>query len=187
MSTGRRSETTRATILDAARKRFATYGFRATTIRAVAADAGIDPSMVMRYFGSKAELFDTATDIDLRLPDLRGTPRSRRGRELVAHFLDRWEDDPDGDVLLVLVRSATVDEDAAHRMQAIFATQLAPAIAGLVDDPAEASERAGLIATQMLGLALGRHLLRLPPVAGLDRETIVTRLGATVQRYLHGR
>ena len=70
----RRSDRTKAAILRATRERLAAHGYDRTTIRAVAADAGIDPSMVMRYFGNKAQLFDAALDIDLRVPDLTGAP-----------------------------------------------------------------------------------------------------------------
>ncbi|HEY3086690.1 MAG TPA: TetR family transcriptional regulator, partial [Jatrophihabitantaceae bacterium] len=62
----RRSDVTRAEILHAAQTRFATDGYQRATIRAIAADAAIDPSMVMRYYGSKAQLFAAAVDIDLR-------------------------------------------------------------------------------------------------------------------------
>ena len=50
--------------------------------------------MVMRYFGNKAQLFDAALDIDLRLPDLTGIPLDQLPRMLVRLFLDRWESDP---------------------------------------------------------------------------------------------
>ena len=73
----RRSLDTKAAILVAARPRFSVDGYQATTIRAVARDAGIDPALVMRYFGSKAELFARATDIDLRVPDLTDSPGAR--------------------------------------------------------------------------------------------------------------
>ena len=88
---GPRSEGTRRTILEAARATFATRGYEQTTIRAVAAQAGIDPSMVMRYFGSKAGLFTAASTMDLHPPDLRSVPARRRGEHLVRHFVDRWE------------------------------------------------------------------------------------------------
>jgi len=69
-------------------------------------------------------------------------------------------------------------------MRTIFRDQLTPALLSLIDDPAEAAQRAGLISTQMLGLALCRNILRLPPVAALDPETVVARIGPTIQRYL---
>jgi AcrR family transcriptional regulator len=182
----RRSDLTRAKIIRAAKARFASDGYQRATIRAIAADADIDPSMVMRYYGTKARLFAAAVDIDLRLPDLTAIPRRRLGEALVAHFLARWEGDPADDALLILLRSAATDDAAAERMRAIFRRQLAPAVNRVVANPAEATRRAGLIATQMLGLALCRHILRLPPVAALGADTIVAAVGPTVQRYLTG-
>jgi AcrR family transcriptional regulator len=182
--TSRRSDTTRARILSAAKARFAADGYQKATIRAIAADAGIDPSMVMRYYGNKAKLFAAAVDVDLRLPDLTAIPKRDLGQTLVAHFLRRWEGDPTDDALLMLLRSAATDDLAAERLRTIFRDQLAPAVISLIGDPAEAAQRAGLVSTQMLGLALCRNILRLPPIAALDPETVVARIAPTVQRYL---
>jgi AcrR family transcriptional regulator len=186
MGKPRRSDLTRAAIMRAAQARFAADGYHRATIRAIAADANIDPSMVMRYYGTKARLFASAVDIDLRLPDLAAIPKGRLGEALVAHFLARWEGDPADDALLILLRSAATDDAAAERMRTIFGQQLAPAINRIVADPAEASRRAGLVATQMLGLALCRQILRLPPVAALRPDTVVATVGPTIQRYLTG-
>lgn len=178
----RRSDATKAAILAAAREQFASHGYEGTTIRAVASAAAIDPAMVMRYFGNKEGLFAAAAEFDLRLPDLGGVPREAIGGMLVEHFLDRWEGD---DTLMALLRAAATNETAAERMQAIFATQMAPLIARLCGDPrAAAAARAGLIASQILGLALCRYILKLPPVVGLKRAEIVRRVGAVVQAYL---
>jgi AcrR family transcriptional regulator len=70
-------------ILAAARERFAESGFERATIRAIAADANIDPSMVMRYFGNKDQLFAAAAEFDLQFPDLSGVDRSELGAALV--------------------------------------------------------------------------------------------------------
>ena len=186
MSSQRRSDTTRAAILRAARERFAADGYQRATIRAIAADAAIDPSMVMRYYGNKAQLFAAAVDVDLRLPDVAGIPRDRLGETLVAHFIKRWEGDPADDALLTLLRSAATDDTAASRLRDIFAAQVAPVALAVCPDPAEAALRAGLVATQMLGLALCRQILRLPPVVAATPSTLVAQVGATVQRYLTG-
>ena len=177
----KRSDATRAAILSAARERFAADGYERATIRAIAADAGIDPAMVMRYYGSKDRLFAAAAEFDLRLPDVATIPRSRLGVTLVGHFLDRWEGD---ETMLALLRAAVTNESAAEKMRAIFATQVGPAAVRLGHPPAQARTRAGLIATQMLGLALCRYVLRLPPIVAMSRQDLVTWLGPTVQRYL---
>jgi AcrR family transcriptional regulator len=175
----RTSTETKAVILAAARERFAESGFERATIRAIAADANIDPSMVMRYFGSKGQLFAAAAEFDLQLPDVADVPADELGGRLVGHFVDRWERD---EALVVLLRSATTNADAAQRMREIFSAQLLTALAGV--DPTDPQRRAGLIATQMLGLALCRYVLRLPPVVDMSRDEVVTWLGPTVQRYL---
>jgi AcrR family transcriptional regulator len=179
----RRSDRTRSAILTAARERFAADGYERATIRAIAADANIDPSMVMRYYGNKERLFAAAADFDLRLPDISAIPRRRIGQTLVAHFVDRWEQD---DTLQLLLRAATTNQAAVDRMQAIFAEQLLPAIRELhPDEPAaEVATRAGLVATQALGLALCRYVLRLPPVVAMDRASIQHWFAPTIQRYL---
>lgn len=179
--TARRSDTTRAAILAAARDRFAADGYERATIRAIAADAGIDPAMVMRYFGNKEKLFATAATFDLHLPDLTRVPRGEVGARMVAHFLERWEGD---ETLTALLRAAVTNQPAAERMQAIFATQVAPAVVALCPDPAAAPARAGLIASQILGAALCRYVLKLPPAAAMPRAEAIAWLGPTVQRYL---
>ncbi|MEU4173096.1 TetR family transcriptional regulator [Streptomyces sp. NPDC026665] len=181
-SAPRRSDRTRAVILDAARRRFAAHGFERTTIRAVAADADIDPSMVMRYYGNKAQLFDAALDIDLDLPDLSAVPAGDRPEALVRHFLRRWEHDEAGDTLLLLLRSAVTNEHAAERMHAIFATQVAPALARAAGP--EQAARAGLVSAQLLGLALTRYILRIPTVADLSPEQIVATLAPAIRATL---
>src|SRR5215213_4595441 len=135
----RDSDTTRAAILSAARERFAAAGYDRTTIRAVAADAGIDPALVMRYFVNKEKLFAAAADFDLRLPDLRALPGDRIGAALVEHFVDRWEAD---DTFMALLRSSVSQEAAASRVRAVLAGQVAPTIAAFAPDPAQAGVRA---------------------------------------------
>src|SRR3954470_24591412 len=131
---GPRSEPTRAAILATARGRFATDGYERATIRAIAADAGIDPSMVMRYFGSKEGLFAAAADFELRLPDPRGVPREHVGRLAAEYFLTRWEDD---DTLQALLRVGATNEAAAQRLREIFAEQLTPVVAAVAPPGAD--------------------------------------------------
>ncbi|MET9377988.1 TetR family transcriptional regulator [Streptomyces sp. NPDC003035] len=181
MTTARRSDGTRAAILDAARERFASDGYERATIRAIARDAGIDPSMVMRYYGSKQGLFAAAADFKLELPELGGLPSRHVGVALVTHFIDRWERD---DVLTGLLRVGVTNEAGMERMQEVFASQLGPLTRGVCPDPAEAPRRAALVASQILGMALTRYVLRFGPAVEMSREEIVAWLGPTIQRYL---
>ncbi|MDI5980292.1 TetR family transcriptional regulator [Amycolatopsis magusensis] len=179
--TARRSDRTRQAILVAARERFAKDGYDRATIRAIAADANIDPSMVMRYYGNKERLFAAAAEFDLRLPDLTEVPREEVGEVLVAHFLDRWEVD---DTLQLLLRAGATNPAAAERMQRIFAAQLVPVIEALGPPDTDFATRAGLVASQVLGLALCRYVLALPPVVGMDRAAVVAWVGPVLRRYL---
>jgi AcrR family transcriptional regulator len=179
--TPRRSDATRATILTAARERFAADGYERATIRAIARDANIDPSMVMRYYGNKEGLFAAAIDIDLRLPVPEKVPKEDVGRIFVEHFLDLWER---SEVLTALLRVGVTNAAGAERMQGIFKEQLMPVAMRLCPDPEQAPARAALVASQMLGLALTRYVLRFPPAVDLHREEIVAWLAPTVQRYV---
>ncbi|MEU6142443.1 TetR family transcriptional regulator [Streptomyces sp. NPDC047081] len=177
----RRSDTTRNAILAAARERFAADGYERATIRAIAKDANIDPSMVMRYYGNKEGLFAAAVTVELKLPDLASLPRDEVGRALVSHFLDVWEHN---DELTALLRVGATSRAGAERMQRVFRDQLLPVTRQVCPDPEQVPTRAALAATQILGLALTRYVLQLQPVRALGRGEIVAWLGPTIQRYL---
>lgn len=179
----RSSSETKAVILAAARERFAADGYERATIRAIAADARIDPSMVMRYFGTKEQLFADAADFDLELPDLTQVPRDQLGITVAAHFLDRWERD---EALIILLRVGVTNAVVAERMRTIFAAQLGPIVAGTTPDPRDAAVRAGLVASQVLGMALCRYVLAFPPLVNMERQAVIDRIGPTLQRYLTG-
>ncbi len=179
---GPRSEGTRRTILDAARGAFATRGYEQTTIRAVAAEAGIDPSMVMRYFGSKAGLFAAAATIDLDPPDLASASPRRRGEVLVRHFVGRWERDPSEDMLVFLLRTAVTNESVAEQLQMTFDRMIVGPLQELAYP--DAQRRAALIGSQLMGLGLCRYILRLQPLASLPKDEVVAGIAPTIQRYL---
>src|SRR3954451_3730893 len=187
MAKVRRSSDTKAAILAAARTRFAAEGYRSASIRAVARDVGVDADLVVRYFGSKPGLFAAATDIDLHIPDLSDARADEQGRRLVEHFLSRWDAGTlEGQVLLSLLRSAASDAAAAAAMRELFARQLVPALGRLITDEGEVSQRVALVASQVLGLALARSVLELPPFDAMPPKVIAATVGATIQRYLHG-
>ena len=174
---------TKAVILAAARERFAADGYERATIRAIAADAGIDPSMVMRYYGSKDALFAAAAEFDLELPDLTQVPVEGIGAALADHFVERWERD---EALLILLRAGVTNEAVAERMRTIFAAQLAPVIEKATAAPEQAPQRASLAASQVLGMALCRYVLAFPPLREMTRHEVVEWIGPTLQRYLAG-
>ena len=181
-----KSQRTKAAILKAAQELFAEQGYERATVRDIAGRAAIDPAMVIRYFGSKEGLFARATAFDLRLPDLTLVARRDIGRTLIAHFLEVWEGSLSNGGLVSLLRAAASNEDAANTVRGIFGGQVLPMLARVVP-PAEAPTRAGLLATQIMGLAVTRYVLKVPPVVAMDRGQVVRLLGPTMQRYAVGK
>ncbi|WP_280212563.1 hypothetical protein [Nocardia cyriacigeorgica] len=109
---------------------------------------------------------------------MRPSPTPRRGcglRRVLGEDLSR-----------LVLRAGVTNESAAERMRSIFAAQLAPVIARAVDDPRQVPLRAGLAASQILGMALGRFVLAFPPLAAMTRQEIIAWIGPTLQRYLTG-
>lgn len=181
----RKSDRTRAAILEAARTQFARHGYEATTIRDVAAAASIDASMVMRYFGSKDALFARAAAIELHLPDLSKIERSALGEALIRHFLALWEGPGGNPGMTILLRAAATNDDAAEKAREVFSAQVAPAlmkVGGGKDFPA----RAALVSTQLLGLALCRYILKIPPLVAMPNDALARRIGAILQGLIEG-
>ncbi|WP_163510673.1 TetR family transcriptional regulator [Fodinicola acaciae] len=184
MDETRRSDRTRAAILTAARAEFAKSGFQSATVRTIAADAGVDPALVIRYFGSKEQLFQAALDIRLELPDLTAVPADRLGEQVIRHFAGKWEDETFREASIFLFRTAMTNEIAAERMRAVFREQVIPHVASLLADPAEAEQRAAAVMTQLLGLGACRYVIGVPPLVELEIDTLAARFGPTIQRYL---
>ena len=181
-----KSQRTRAAILKAAQELFAEFGYERATVRDIGARASIDPAMVMRYFGSKDELFARATAFDLQLPDLTKAKANELGKTLIAHFLELWEGSLSTGGLTILLRASASNEDAAAKMRAIFGGQVMPMLAKVMAT-AELPVRAGLVSSHLLGLALCRYVLKVPPVVAMEREQIIRSVGPTLQRYISGR
>jgi AcrR family transcriptional regulator len=182
-----RSEPTRTAILTEARRLLAEKGYEGTTIRTVAAAAGVDPSMVMRYYGSKEGLFGAAVDLDLRFPDAATWPRDELGVRLARHVVARWEGELSDELIRLLLRSATTNAAAVERLRAVFGGQVlrfVQQVAGA--NTPEVARRASMLATQVLGVALCRYVLELPTVVAMDADTLVAMLAPVIQHYLTG-
>lgn len=170
---------TRAAILDAGRRQFAREGFDRVTVRSVAAEAGVDPALVMRYFTNKAGLFTEAAAVELVLPDLSGRGPDEIADALVDRFFALFEDSP---TLLVLLRAAATSAEAAERLLAVILDQAGPALAkAAVDRPAE---RSALVGSQILGVAFVRLVLGAPALAAMSRVELRAWVGPTLARYL---
>lgn len=179
---------TRAEVLTAARTSFAEKGFRGTTIRAVAASAGVDPALVHHYFGSKDDLFVAALEIpvdprEVLAPVVAAGPDGA-GERLLRVFLGVWDDPAVQPGLLAMVRSLIADDSGGMVRDAFIPVVVGPVLAGLVTDRPEV--RIPLVASQVVGLIVTRYLLALPPMAEMPADDVVARVGPVLQRYLTG-
>ncbi len=191
---------TREAILDAARRRFGEQGYDGTTIRGIAADAGVNPALVHHFYGTKERLFAAA----MRLPVVPseiitvvlGAERDRLGAEfgrrigeiLIGTVLRAWDVADIRTAFLGLLRAAaTTEQGVVMLREFVTSTILASLteVAGLSDD-AEGRYRATLVASQVVGLGFARYVLGLGPLAAASNDDLVAAIGPTVQRYLTG-
>ncbi len=177
----RDGETTRAAILAIARAQFGDHGFERTTIRSVASAAGVDPALVMHYFGSKAELFAAASRFDVTFPDLADVAPDRIAEILLPLFVSVWG--PQGP-FLPLLRAAATNKAAAAALLEVFVDRVAPALAAAVPD--RPAERAALVGAQVLGLATARYILCIPALAEMDDAQLIEWLRPVLAHYLTG-
>lgn len=177
----RSAPSTRAAILDAARARFGSDGFDRVTLREIAQDVGVDPAMVVRYFGTKEKLFLAASEFDLGLPDLAGIAPGDLVDLLMPRFFAVWEGDAS---FLALLRTAATSPVAADQLRELFTRQVLPALAAAAVDRPE--QRAALFGSQVLGLAFSRYVLGLEPLAAMSHDQLRAWIGPVLRQYLTG-
>jgi AcrR family transcriptional regulator len=187
--TGRRRGTpdTRETIIEVARRRFADRGYDATSLRSIAAEANVDPALVIHYFGTKEGLFVAATGLPADLPGLlaglAALPRQDFVLALVHGYLGLVDSDASRNSIIALVRSAVSNDRAAAMLREFLAAELLPVIAGFTGRP-DARLRASLIAAHLIGIAVLRHVLRVEPVASATPAEIATLAVPAIEQYL---
>jgi AcrR family transcriptional regulator len=187
--TGRRPGTsdTRDQILAVARRRFATRGYDATSLRGIATDAKVDPALLIHYFGTKEGLFTAATGLPTGLSEVFAGQQGQTLRDfaesLVRSYLGFVDSDQSRNAILALVRSAVSNEKAAAMLREFLAAELLPVIASRTGHE-NAPLRAGLVAAQLMGVAMLRHVVRLDPVARATPDEIVALVAPVIEHYL---
>lgn len=180
---------TRAAIEEAARRRFAEVGYPGTTMRAIAADAGVDPRLITHFFGSKQQLFVSVVELPFD-PEptfdalLRGDD-AEVGSRLAGFVLEVLERPQTRDTILGMIRAAASEDAAAHQVQQLLASRLLAPLARHVG-ASQPELRAAMIASQVVGLTFARHVVGFPVLADADRREIAALLGAVFDVYLRG-
>jgi AcrR family transcriptional regulator len=185
---GRRpgSPDTRATILAEARALFASKGYAGTSVRAVAAEAGVDAALVHHYFGTKEDLFVAALEVridprEVLLPVAEGGLVGA-GERIMRVFVSVWDDEATRLPLLTLIRGVFDPEGRNLVRDGFMRIVLGPVGAALgVDQP---ERRMSLVASQLMGLVIARYVVAVEPLASASADELVATYAPTLQRYL---
>jgi AcrR family transcriptional regulator len=182
---------TRARLLEVAGHHFAAHGYDGTSVRAVAADAGVAPNLVTRYFGGKAGLFAEATTVDLHVASVLPGPAGELGARIARRVVERWEAVDAADPLLMMLRSAGSSPSVAEALASFFTVQ---AIRPLAEHLATSSgctaedawARSVSVSAVITGVVTGRYVMPSGPLAQADPASLTAWLADRLQRVLDG-
>jgi AcrR family transcriptional regulator len=180
----------REVVLSAAKRRFAADGYEKATLRAIARDAHVDPSMVLYLFGSKAGLYRESLrlvlDPGVLVAALRGDPADDAdiGTRVVRTYLRMWETPDIATSMRAMLQAATSNTDAHDAFRAFVQGYVLTAVSGELGGDEHSRLRASLAASQLVGMALVRYVIAVPPMAKLSTDEVVRLIAPTVARYL---
>lgn len=184
---------TRGEIVEAAQRVFAAKGYDGASLRAVAREAGVDPALVHHYFDGKASLFVDAMALpfDPRQVAAHAPPlddSGALGATIVAGFLTMWDDaEGSGSSFASCVAAMATSTSVADAMREFVAERVwagKPVQAG--ESAAATRQRRALVSSQLMGLALTRYILRIPPVSSASPRQIARWAGPALDGYLFG-
>lgn len=180
----------RDAVLAAAKQRFATEGYEKTTLRAIATDAHVDPSMVLYLFGSKEELFRESLrlilDPEVLVAALTGDADDEPdiGTRMVRTYLRIWETPDTAASMRAMLQSATSNTDANEAFRGFMQNYVLTAVSGVLGGGEQARLRAMLGASTLVGIAMLRYIIQVPPLTTLSPDEVVRLAAPTVTRYL---
>jgi AcrR family transcriptional regulator len=180
----------RDVVLSAAKQRFATAGYEKTTLRAIAQDAHVDPSMVLYLFGSKEELFRESLrlilDPDVLVAALTGEADDDPdiGTRMVRTYLRIWEAPDTAASMRAMLQSATSNSDAHEAFRDFMQNYVLTAVSGVLGGGEQARLRAMLAASQLVGVAILRYVMQVAPLTTLSGDEIERLIAPTLTRYL---
>lgn len=172
-----------------ARRMFAERGYDKTSLRDIAAAAGVDPALIRHYFGSKAELFRATVgwpfDPEQFGARILGEGRADLPERLTRAFFELWEQPDTRAPLLAILRGAATHEESAALVRQFIEQRLYPLIATALTGP-DAALRVDLAMGQLLGIAYLRHVLRIEPIASRTAEELIAGALPAVRAHLEG-
>ena len=152
----RNAAASRQALLDAAQGLFSQKGFEATTVREIGEAASVDPALIARYFGSKAELYIAAVAVE---GASERPQRYERPAQIAEVMMARMDAGGPGPILQALARSDTPDEIRTAAQARLARRLVDPLVSGMDGDGADrAALRAEIAVSALIGVALGRSL-----------------------------
>jgi len=183
------SSDTRERILVSARELFACNGISNTSIRAVAAAAGVDSALVHHYFGTKEQLFAAAVQIPIDpmavIGPLREVPVEELGYRIPSILLPLWDSEI-GVAFIATLRSILAGSEVnlfRTFIQDVIGVEVGPRVD---NPPGSGIIRIQFVASQLVGVIMARYILKLEPFASLPAQQIADTIGPNLQRYLTG-
>ncbi|MFI5659504.1 TetR family transcriptional regulator [Streptomyces sp. NPDC051684] len=160
-------EGNRRAVLEAARRLFAAHGYQGVGIRAIAAEAGVTPGLVMAYFSSKDGLFRAVvgegTGVTAALLDEAGNDPAGLPGALAHSYLDRWDRLSAQDPLAALIRSALNHPPSAEQLSELLERLVTGPLRGVLGEGPGAAARIGMIRSVLFGVIMERYLFAHEP------------------------
>ncbi len=173
--------------METARRKFAESGYDKTTVRDIAAAAGVDPALIRHYFGNKAELFRATMGWPFEPADLAARiidgASAAIGDRLTRVFFEAWDRPESRGPLLAILRGAATHEESASLVRQFIQGQLYAQLASALPGP-NAELRIDLAMAQLLGIAYLRHVLKVEPIASESVEELIARVAPVVTNHL---
>ncbi len=178
---------TREHIVAVARRAFGARGYDATSLRSIATHAGVDPGLLVHYFGTKEGVFRAAVEVTVQpgqlFAGLEGLSSQDVAEQLVRRYLILLARDEPRDVVMGLVRSAVSSEYAADMLRDLLFRELFTSLEPLIDAP-DTALRASLIVAQLVGIAVLRYVVRAGALVRATDEEIVALVSSAIEKYL---
>ncbi|MES2441754.1 MAG: TetR family transcriptional regulator [Pseudomonadota bacterium] len=176
----RNAAATRQAMLASARRHFARESYESVGLREIAGEAGVDPALVSRYFGSKEQLFREALRGEDSL-SLDGVARDALPAYLASLFIDHGSKNADQtatkvDCLLMMLRSASSPKASEIVREALSEDVLEPMAGLLAGD--DAPVRASLSLAVLMGCGILRSTMAIDPLCQANESRLRDRLTA---------
>ncbi len=145
--------------------------------------------MVLYLFGSKEELFRESLrliiDPEVLVAALTGAADDDPdiGTRMVRTYLRIWETPDTAASMLAMLQSATSNSDAHDAFRGFMQNYVLTAVSGVLGGGEQARLRAMLAASNLVGTAMLRYVMQVPPLATLSADEVVKLIAPTVTRY----